>query len=157
MCLLSFGGCRGVIQQHAIDMHQVVIILQLAFTYILEGNAELDETAARVFLHSARYADTPSFRQSFQARRHIYSVTMDASALHDIPDVEAYPEFDLPIWRYWRIPLGHCALDLHRAMQGVHGTDEQDQQAVASCPYDPTSVLLNLGFNELSMVSVQLG
>src|SRR5215831_13167357 len=52
---------------------------------------------------------------------------------------------DLPIWRYWRIPLGHCALDLHRAMQGVHGTDEQDQQAVASCPYDPTSVLLNLG------------
>jgi hypothetical protein len=138
-------------------MHHVVNILQLAFTYILEGNAELDETAARVFLHSARYTDTTSFRQFFQPRSHVYSVTMDASALYDIPDVDAYPEFDLPIWRYLRIPLGHCALDLHRAMQGVHGTNEQDQQAVASCPYDPTSVLLNLGFNELSMVSVQLG
>jgi hypothetical protein len=66
-------------------------------------------------------------------------------------------EFDPPICRNFRIPLGHSALDLYGTTQGVHGTDEQDQQAVASCSYDPTTVFFDLGLNEFSMVSVQLG
>ena len=82
---------------------------------------------------------------------------MDARAFYDIADVDPHPEFDPFILRYLRISLGHRALDLHGTTQRVHGTDEQDQQSVASCPYDPTTVFFNLGFNELSMVSVQLG
>jgi hypothetical protein len=47
-------------------------------------------------------------------------------------------------------------LDLNCTTQGFHGTNEQDQQAVASCPYDPTTVFFDRGFNELGMVGVQL-
>jgi len=82
---------------------------------------------------------------------------MDAGALYDIANVDPHPKIDLPIGRYLRIPRSHFALDLHGTTQGTHGADEQDQQAVASCPDDPTTVFSDLGFNELSMVSVELG
>src|SRR5262245_10582817 len=82
---------------------------------------------------------------------------MDAGALYDIANVDPHPEIDLPIDRYLRIPLSHCALDPHGTTQGIHGADEQDQQAVASRPDDPTAVFFNLGFNKLSMMGVQLG
>jgi len=82
---------------------------------------------------------------------------MDAGALYDIANVDPHPKIDLPIGRYLRIPRSHFALDLHGTTQGTHGADEQDQQAVASCPDDPTTVFSDPGFNELSMVSVELG
>src|SRR5262245_17899101 len=82
---------------------------------------------------------------------------MDAGTLYDIANVDPHPKIDLSIGRYLRIPLSHCALDPHGTTQGIHGADEQDQQAVASCPYDLTPVFFNLGFNELSMVRVQPG
>jgi hypothetical protein len=82
---------------------------------------------------------------------------MDAGALNDIADVDPHPEFHPLIRGNLCIPLSHGALDLNCTTQGFHGTNEQDQQAVASCPYDPTTVFFDLGFNELSMVSVQLG
>jgi hypothetical protein len=84
-------------------------------------------------------------------------VTMDAGTFYDIPNVYSHPEIDLPICRNPRVPLGHCALDLYRATQRVHRTNEQDQQSVASSPYDPTTMFFNLGFNEFSMMRVQLG
>src|SRR5262245_62900343 len=78
-------------------------------------------------------------------------------ALDNIADVDPHPEFDPPICWNLCIPLGHCALDLHGTPQGFHRTDEQDQQAIAGCPCDPTTMFFDLGFNELSMVSVELG
>ena len=81
---------------------------------------------------------------------------MDAGTFYDIPNVYSHPEIDLPICRNPRVPLGHCALDLYRATQRVHRTNEQDQQSVASSPYDPTTMFFNLGFNEFSMMGVQL-
>jgi len=80
---------------------------------------------------------------------------MDAGALYDIANVDPHPKIDLPIGRYLRIPRSHFALDLHGTTQGTHGADEQDQQAVASCPDDPTTVFSNLGFNQLCVMSVQ--
>jgi len=81
---------------------------------------------------------------------------MDAGALYDIANVDAHPEFD-PLTRgHLRIPPGHCPLDLHSAPQRIHGTDEQDQQAVTGRPYDPTAVFFNLRLDELSMMGVQL-
>jgi hypothetical protein len=82
---------------------------------------------------------------------------VNACAPHDIPDIYADPEFNLPICWNLRIALNHRALDLHGATQRVRGADKQDQQSVASRPYDPTTVFLKLGFYELSMMSVQLG
>ena len=79
---------------------------------------------------------------------------MDAGALYDIANVDPHSELDPTICRNLRISIGHGALDLHGTTQRVHGTDEQDQQAVASCPHDPAAVFLNLGCNELSMVSI---
>jgi hypothetical protein len=146
-----------VIKQDTVDVHRVVNILELVLTEILEGDAEPAETGLRVFLHAARHADTASFRQRFQPGRDVDAIAVDASAFDNIADVDPHPEFDPSIWRYLRIPLDHCPLDLHGTTQGVHGTDEQDQQAVASSPYEPTAVFFNLGFNKLSMVSVQLG
>ena len=81
---------------------------------------------------------------------------MDAGALYDIANVDAHPEIDPPIRGHLRIPLGHCPLDLHGAAQRIHSTDEQNQQAVASRPYDPAAVFFNLGFDELRMMGVQL-
>jgi hypothetical protein len=49
---------------------------------------------------------------------------MDAGALYDIANVDPNPEIDLPIGRYLRIALGHCALDLYSATQRIHGADE---------------------------------
>jgi hypothetical protein len=53
--------------------------------------------------------------------------------------------------RYLGLALRHPALDLH-------GTDKQDEQAVAGCSYDaPPAVLGKLGRNELGMMRVELG
>src|SRR5262245_57543192 len=82
---------------------------------------------------------------------------MDAHALYDIADIDPHSELDPPLCGNLRIARGHGALDLYGATQGIHGTDEQNQQAVACCPYDPTTVFFDLGFNQLSMVSVELG
>src|SRR5262245_62715941 len=82
---------------------------------------------------------------------------MDAGTLHDIADVDPHSELDPSICGNLLIALGHGALDLHGTTQSVHGTDEQDQQAVAGCPYDTATVFFDLGLNELGMVSVQLG
>jgi len=153
--LLRFDRRRGAIQQHSVDLHGVVNILESVLADVLKGDAEPTETPLRVFLHSARHADPADFRQRLQSCCDVYPITMDASALNDIADVDPHPEFDPTIWRYLRIPLDHCPLDLHGTMQGVYGTDEQDQQTVASSSYDPTAVFFNLGFNELSMVSIQ--
>jgi len=81
---------------------------------------------------------------------------MDAGTRHDIADVDPHSELDPPICGNLRIARGHGALDLHGTTQSVHGTDEQDQQAVAGCPYDTATVFFDLGFNKLSMVSGQL-
>jgi hypothetical protein len=60
--------------------------------------------------------------------------------------------------RYLGIALRHPALDLHGTTQRIHGTDKQDQQAVAGCSYDaPPAVLGKLGRNELGMMRVELG
>jgi len=80
---------------------------------------------------------------------------MDAGALYDIANVDPNPKIDLSIGWYLRIPLSHCALDLHGTTQGVHGTDEQDQQAVARCPDDPATVFFDFGLDQLCMMSVQ--
>jgi hypothetical protein len=69
---------------------------------------------------------TASFRQFFQPRGHVYPITMDGSALYDIPDVDAHPELDPPICWYLRTPLGHCALDPHGAAQGIDGTNKKN-------------------------------
>src|SRR5262245_14982420 len=81
---------------------------------------------------------------------------MDGSAFYDIANVDPHPEFDALTCRNLRVPLGHCALDLDGTTQRIHGTDEQSQQSVASCPYDSTTVLLHFGCDQLSVVSVQL-
>jgi len=134
----------------------VLNILELVLTNILEGNPKPAKTSLRVFFYSARDADTARLRQCLESRRNVYSITMDASTLYDIADVDAHPEIDLPICWHLSISLAHCTLDLDGTTQGIHGADEQDQQAVARCPYDPTTVFFDLGFNELSIVSVQL-
>ncbi|MFZ0854787.1 MAG: hypothetical protein WAO08_37005 [Hyphomicrobiaceae bacterium] len=145
-----------MIQQNAVDVHRVVNVLELVLTNILEGDAEPAEAGLHVFLHSARHADTASLCQRLQPGCHVYPITVDGSALHDIADVDPHPKFDPLTWRNLGIPLGHCALDFDGTTQRVDSADEQDQQSVASCPYDPTTVLFNFRCNELSMVSVQL-
>ena len=82
-------------------------ILELVLTNILEGDAEPAETALRIFLHAARHVDTAGFRQLLQPGRYIDSVTMDACAFDNIADIDPHPEFDPPICRNLRIPLGH--------------------------------------------------
>src|SRR5262245_5863307 len=145
-----------MIEQDAIDLDGAVDVLELVLADILEGNAQPAKTALRILLHSARHADSSCYCQRLEPCCHVYPITMDTSALNDIADVNPHPKLDPAICRDRRIPRGHCALDLDGATQCVHGTDEQDQQAVACSPYDLTTVFFNLGFNELGMVSIQL-
>src|SRR5689334_21794051 len=81
---------------------------------------------------------------------------MDACALYDVANIDPHSEFNPPIGRDLRVPLGHGTLDRHGATQRVHGACEHDQQAVASCPDYPTTVLPSLGFDQLGMVRVEL-
>jgi hypothetical protein len=55
---------------------------------------------------------------------YVYPITVDASALHDIADIDPHPEFDAPFCRDLRIPLGHRTLDLHGTTQRVRSTDK---------------------------------
>jgi hypothetical protein len=81
---------------------------------------------------------------------------MDAGAFYDIANIDPHSEFDALACRNLRIALKHRALDLDRAAQGFHRTDEQDQEAIAGGPDHPPMVFSNLGFNELGMVGVEL-
>src|SRR5262245_38409529 len=85
--LLGFGR-RGVFQSDAVDVHGTVNILELVSTNILERDAEPAETALRVFLHSARHADTTGFCQCLQPGCHVYSIAVYAGTLNDIPYVD---------------------------------------------------------------------
>src|SRR5262245_16606040 len=155
LCLLRFDPRRSVIQQDAVDMHRVVNILELVLTKVFEGDGEPAEAGLHILLHSARHTNTASVRQFLQSRCHVYAIAMDARAFYDIADVDPHSEFDPFTCRNPRISFGHCALDLDGTTQGIHGADEQHQQSVTSCPYDPTTVLFNFRCNELSMMSVQ--
>src|SRR5262245_6373387 len=103
----------------------MINILELVLTNILESDAESAETALRIFLHAARHADTASFRQRLQPGRDVDSITMYACTFNNIAKIDPYPEFDPPICGNMRIPLGHCALDLHGATQRAHSADKQ--------------------------------
>ena len=64
--------------------------------------------------------------------------------------MDANAELDAALRRCIRIALGHRALDLDGATQRVDDTRELDQEPVAGCLDDPTTVLSDLGVAELA-------
>jgi hypothetical protein len=75
---LSFRrvGSLVTIQQHSIDLHGAVNILESVLADVLKGDGEPAETPLRVFLYSARHADPADFRERLQSCCHVYPITM---------------------------------------------------------------------------------
>ena len=101
-------------------------------------------------------------RRSRQARpalpwRHeIHAIAEDIAVLDDnVALVDADAELNpLPWWRLL-IAVGHPALDLHGAADGIHHTRELGQEAIAGVLYDPALVLCDLGLDQFPEVGLE--
>jgi hypothetical protein len=70
--------------------------------------------------------------------------------------VDTDPKLDALVLGHLSIPVGHAALNLHSAAQGVHHARELDKHAVSGRIDDPSVVLGDLGVYQASAVALEL-
>src|SRR5205814_704794 len=94
--------------------------------------------------NGARYADPAGFGQSFQSGGDIHPITEYVVVLdYNIADIDPNSEFDAPVRRIGLL-LGHTRLPFDRTTQRVNDTREFDEQAIARCLDDASTVLADL-------------
>ena len=97
----------------------------------------------------------PPVGQPFEPRRDVYAVAEDVAVLDDnVSLMNADPELDPMSYGHGGVPLGHRRLHLGRAAQRVDDAGELHEQPVAGGLDDPTTVLGDLGIDQLAAVSL---
>src|SRR5262245_31143272 len=81
---------------------------------------------------------------------------MDGCGLNEIADIDAHAKLEPLVGWHVLVSLDHRALDLDRAPQRIDDASKQGEQPIARRPRDPTTMLLDLGFDELAVMGVQL-
>jgi hypothetical protein len=76
--------------------------------------------------------------QRLQPRRYVHPIPEDVVLLNDhVTEVDADAEVNSPLWQGSLIALGHPALDLNGAPDGIDHAGELGKQAVAGVLNDP--------------------
>ena len=94
--------------------------------------------------------------EAFQPRRHVDTISVDVVTFHnDVADVDAYAEFDPPLFGHIDVALAHPALDLGGTGNRVHDARELDKHPVAGELDDAPLVLGDLGVDHLVAMRLQ--
>jgi hypothetical protein len=136
------------------DPHWPCDVLELLFTYVLEGDIKLVPNLAVSVIRDA-YAT--GLRQSLQARRHIHAVAEDVPPIEDdVANIDADPELDAFLIWHLSITLGHPALDIKSAAHCVYYAAKLGQQPVPGVLDDPTTVFRNLRIDKNAKMGLKL-
>ena len=119
----------------------------MLLTEVLEG---VIEPVADLVSNDPADADPAGLRQPFEPRRHVHPIAEDVLPLgNHIAEVDPDPELD-PLVRWGaRVALGHPALHVHGAADGINDTRELSQEAVAGVLHHPAPMLCDLRVDEL--------
>jgi hypothetical protein len=94
--------------------------------------------------------------QRLQPRRYVHPIPEDVVLLNDhVTEVDADAEVNSPLWQGSLIALGHPALDLNGAPDGIDHAGELGKEAVAGVLNDPAPVLGCLRIDELPEVGLE--
>ena len=98
--------------------------------------AAVDEIDAQSAMHmlvdGVRDRHPARIGESLDAGRHIDAVAIEVAALdHDVAEIDADAQHDVPIRGRIVVRRGHGLLQLHRAFDGVDGAAELDQHPIA--------------------------
>ena len=86
-------------------------------------------------------ADAAGLGDALQPRGDVDAFAVEVAALHDhVAHVDADPQVDPSLRRQIVVRLRHGRLQAHGALDGVHGTAELDQRAVADQLEDPSAM-----------------
>jgi hypothetical protein len=121
-------------------------VFDLLFAKVLECVIEF---VADVIAHHPRDADPARLGNRLQKRGDIHAVAEDGMFLDDhVVEVDPGAKFYPCRWPRTLIALGHRALDLHSAADGIHDTGELRQEGVAGVLYDPAPMLADLRIDQ---------
>ena len=121
-------------------------VLELLLALIDE--ADIDPAFA-ILLDPRRHADTAGIRQSFETRGHVDAVAENVAILDDdVADIDADPELDPAVRRHIRVALGHAALDVDGAADGIDDGCEFGQQPVPRRLHQASAILGDPGIEQ---------
>ncbi len=99
-------------------------------------------------MHDARNHDAAGIGQRLQTRRHIDAVSENVIAIeNDVADIDADAEFDALVRRNLGVTLGHAALDIDRATDGVDHAHEFHEHSIARRLDDSAAMFGDLGID----------
>jgi len=128
-------------------------VLDLLLAHVLEDEIEL---VADVVAHHSADANAAWFCEPLQPRRDIHTVAEDVVLLDDhVAEVDADAKPDPTFLRHLGLALGHPALDIHSAADGIDHARELCQDAVASVFYDTAAVFADLRIDQLLEVGFE--
>ncbi len=114
---------------------------------ILECQVEL---TGSIFLDSGRYADPAWVGQAFKPRRNVHTIAENVVILnYDIALVDSNTKFDA-VFSHVSIPLGHALLPFGCTAERIDDAGELNEKSVSGGLYQATSVLGDLGIDELA-------
>jgi hypothetical protein len=143
-----------VVEPDAIDPEGPRDVLELLLALVDEADIN---PAFGILLDPRRHADAAGVRQSFETRGHVDAVAKNVAILDDnVADIDADPELDPAVRRHIGVALGHSALDVHGAADGIDDAGEFGQQLVARCLYQASAILGDLGIEQGRPVDPQL-
>src|SRR4030095_5297681 len=148
--LAAFGAAR---LPHAVYPHPAGDIAQLHVAQVGEPEVEL---AVDCLVDLAGDEDPTGLGERFDARRDVDPIAKYIVAVDDdVTDVDADAELDLLLRRHPGIALGHAALQVHRAADGIDDAPELQQQDIAGGLDDATVVFGDLGVDQLAAMGSQ--
>jgi hypothetical protein len=99
----------------------------------------------------------PPGSASASSRRHVDTIAVDIVAVaDDVADVDADTEFDAPVSWHFDIAIGHGALNIDGAADGVDHADELHEHPVSGRLDDAATVLGDLGVDQFLAMRLKL-
>jgi hypothetical protein len=127
---------------HPVGSHWPGDVLDMLFAQVLKHELE---PVAHLITHDPADADPTRVGQGFEPCRDIEPVPEDVLALgNHVAQVDPDAELDPLLRRGGPVAIGHPALHLHGAPDGIDHTCKLGQEAVARVLYDPAPMLGDL-------------
>ena len=129
---------RGAKLLQLVDPNRPLDVLQLMFARVLEGYVDL---ASHLSVSVVGDADAARLGDAFEPRSDVDAVAENVTVFDDdVTDVDTDTELDALVGSHSLVALGHTALLLDGAADGVHRANEFDQNPVA-CTFDDASAM----------------
>jgi hypothetical protein len=138
-----------------VDSHRPLNVFELLLPCILEGDIKLGSNET---VTVAGDANAAGFGNAFEAYRHIYTITVNVTAVQDdVPNIDTNAKLDpLLVWHV-SVTLGHSVLHIESTAHGVHDAAELGQQAITGVLDNSPTVFGDLRINQNAQMVLKPG